>query len=165
MPRALASTHPLAAFSVVGFYPTRPCACGAHADLHEWGDGNTLIGMALVLRIRIHVINADVDSGVLPPVEVPAMFGDEYAAEGKRVVLLGASSTSYFRSAMNSELLTLGSTTYAWQSVESDAPSLAVWHASHPLSKGLPATIGQADFPRPEYAMRVGDTDARVACR
>jgi hypothetical protein len=113
MPRALASTHPLAAFSVVGFYPTRPCACGAHADLHEWGDGNTLIGMALVLRIRIHVINADVDSGVLPPVEVPAMFGDEYAAEGE--IWIALHSDLHYESTVALDTSTFAGAGRAWQ--------------------------------------------------
>lgn len=46
--------------------------------ISEWGDGNTLIGAALLQRVRIHVVSKIYSSGSCT-IEVPACFGDDYA--------------------------------------------------------------------------------------
>ena len=50
-------------------------------SLREWGDGNTLIGAALLKRVRIHVLTTVVPSGVLI-IEAHQSFGEEYTPTG-----------------------------------------------------------------------------------
>ena len=90
----------------------------------------------------------------------------KYATGGARVVLIGGTGYSSYVSAISS-VVKLGSTDYSWAVVGANAPALSVWHADHPLAKGLPAVVDASNstFTRPEYMLRVGDTAARVAAR
>lgn len=50
-------------------------------SLREWGDGGTLIGAALLCRVRVHILTTVAPSGVLI-IEAHQSFGDEFTPNG-----------------------------------------------------------------------------------
>ena len=84
---------------------------------------------------------------------------------GVRVVIMGGSASSSFRSGMGSYLMATGDTDYSWVSVSKAAPALSVWDTRHPLVAGLPKDIRQSDFIKPEYMLRISDSASWIAAR